>query len=179
MKEIRFIEIFLNTICPLAGNSIIADRVIAPHAFSFAAEFPQAFADGGFDVVIGNPPYVRRGFLSGSIKPYLQSHHAAHNRAADLYVYLYEKGLKILKPNGTLSYIVTNKWFKSGYGESLAMLLFLKMLMYFPVLSGHGNLKVSKAPKSQNHLVEFLCEFAQFPVKNWKTLIYPSTLKRL
>ncbi|MCY7273936.1 MAG: Eco57I restriction-modification methylase domain-containing protein, partial [Phormidesmis sp. CAN_BIN44] len=71
-----------------------------------------------FDVVIGNPPYVRQELLT-PFKSYLQQHYESYDGVADLYAYFYEKGLKILKPDGILSFIVTNKWFKAGYGESL------------------------------------------------------------
>lgn len=101
-----------------AGNSIVADSNVADRAFDWQAEFPQIFADGGFDVVIGNPPYVRQELLS-PIKPYLQANYESYNGVADLYTYFYELGLKILKPGGVLSYIVTNKWLRSGYGEPL------------------------------------------------------------
>ncbi|MEG4456580.1 Eco57I restriction-modification methylase domain-containing protein [Microcoleus sp. N9_A1] len=101
-----------------AGNSIVADSNVADTAFDWQAEFPQIFADGGFDVVIGNPPYVRQELLS-PIKPYLQANYESYHGVADLYTYFYELGLKILKPGGVLSYIVTNKWLRSGYGEPL------------------------------------------------------------
>jgi type I restriction-modification system DNA methylase subunit len=100
------------------GNSIVSDLSVSDRAFNWEAGFPKVFADGGFDVAIGNPPYVRQELLS-PIKPYLQANYESYDGMADLYVYFYEKGLKILKPNGMLSYIVTNKWFKAGYGESL------------------------------------------------------------
>jgi type I restriction-modification system DNA methylase subunit len=101
-----------------AGNSIVADSNVADTAFDWKAEFPQIFADGGFDVVLGNPPYVRQELLS-PIKPYLQANYESYNGVADLYTYFYELGLKILKPKGVLSYIVANKWLRSGYGEPL------------------------------------------------------------
>jgi len=100
------------------GNSIVDDPSVTDRAFNWETGFPKVFADGGFDVAIGNPPYVRQELLS-PIKPYLQAHYESYDGVADLYTYFYEKGLKILKPNGMLSYIVTNKWLKSGYGESL------------------------------------------------------------
>lgn len=100
------------------GNSIVDDASFADKAFNWKAEFKQVFADGGFDVVIGNPPYVRQELLS-PIKPYLQENYDSYDGVADLYTYFYEKGLKILKPSGVLSYIVTNKWLRSGYGEPL------------------------------------------------------------
>lgn len=100
------------------GNSIVDDGEYTNLAFVWSNEFPQVFADGGFDVVIGNPPYVRQELLSG-IKPYLKENYQAYDGVADIYVYFYEKGLKLLKSGGILSYIVTNKWLKSGYGEPL------------------------------------------------------------
>jgi type I restriction-modification system DNA methylase subunit len=100
------------------GNSIVDDPSVAERAFNWQAEFPDVFATGGFDVVIGNPPYVRQTLVS-PLKPYLQAYYESYHGKADLYTYFYEKGLKILKPEGLLSYIVTNKWFRSGYGEPL------------------------------------------------------------
>ena len=69
-------------------------------------------------MVVGNPPYVRQEWLS-PIKPYLQSAYRAYHGMADLYVYFYELGLRVLKPGGLLSFVVTNKWMKAGYGEPL------------------------------------------------------------
>ncbi|MEQ9549411.1 MAG: Eco57I restriction-modification methylase domain-containing protein [Coleofasciculus sp. G3-WIS-01] len=100
------------------GNSIVADPSVTERAFNWQAEFPDVFAAGGFDVVIGNPPYVRQELLS-PIKPYLQAHYESYDGVADLYAYFYEKGVKILKSGGVLSYIVTNKWLRAGYGEPL------------------------------------------------------------
>ncbi|MEB3211906.1 MAG: DNA methyltransferase, partial [Leptolyngbyaceae bacterium] len=100
------------------GNSIIADATVDARAFDWEAAFPEVFDDGGFYVVIGNPPYVRQELLT-PFKPYLQEHYAAYDGVADLYVYFYEKGVNILRPNGVLSYIVTNKWLRAGYGEPL------------------------------------------------------------
>jgi hypothetical protein len=100
------------------GNSIVDDSSVAERAFNWQAEFPGVFVVGGFDVVIGNPPYVRQELLS-PIKSYLQVHYESYDGVADLYTYFYEKGIKILKSGGVLSYIVTNKWLRAGYGEPL------------------------------------------------------------
>jgi type I restriction-modification system DNA methylase subunit len=100
------------------GNSIVDDSSVAERAFNWQAEFSDVFAVGGFDVVIGNPPYVRQELLS-PIKPYLQAHYESYDGVADLYAYFYEKGVKILRSGGVLSYIVTNKWLRAGYGEPL------------------------------------------------------------
>jgi hypothetical protein len=78
----------------------------------------HAEPDGGFDAVIGNPPYVRQELL-GEIKPALKKTYAAFDGMADLYVYFYEQGLKLLRPGGRMAYVVTNKWLKAGYAENL------------------------------------------------------------
>lgn len=85
------------------------------------ASFPEVFAQGGFDVVVANPPYVRQEWFKDD-KPYLQKHFQAYDGVADLYVYFYELALKILKPGGRLGFIVTNKWMKAGYGAPLRKL---------------------------------------------------------
>lgn len=100
------------------GNSVVSDPAVHPRAFDWQAAFPEVFAKGGFDVVIGNPPYVRQEWISG-IKPYLQANYKAFHGMADLYVYFYELGCRVLKPGGRLSFVVTNKWMKAGYGEPL------------------------------------------------------------
>jgi hypothetical protein len=100
------------------GNSVVSDPAVDPKALDWQAVFPEVFSQGGFDVVVANPPYVRQEWLS-PIKPYLQSAYQAYHGMADLYVYFYELGLRVLKPGGLLSFIVTNKWMKSGYGEPL------------------------------------------------------------
>ncbi|MDP1591895.1 MAG: N-6 DNA methylase, partial [Prosthecobacter sp.] len=100
------------------GNSIISDPAVHPKAFDWQTAFPEVFAQGGFDVVVGNPPYVRQELLT-PFKPWLEAHYASYHGMADLYVYFYELGLRVLKPGGLMSYIVTNKWMKAGYGEPL------------------------------------------------------------
>ncbi|HEY7314655.1 MAG TPA: N-6 DNA methylase [Gemmataceae bacterium] len=100
------------------GNSVVADSAVHPKAFDWHAAFPEAFAAGGFDVVVGNPPYVRQEWIS-PFKPYLQQHYRAYDGSADLYVYFYELGINLLRPGGRLGFVVTNKWMKAGYGEPL------------------------------------------------------------
>jgi len=103
------------------GNSLISDPDTDSHAVNWQRTFPEVFQAGGFDAVIGNPPYVRQEMLA-PIKPYLEAHYAAYHGAADLYVYFYELGLQLVKPGGRLSFVVTNKWLKANYGEPLRKL---------------------------------------------------------
>jgi hypothetical protein len=73
---------------------------------------------GGFDVVIGNPPYVRQEML-GEFKDYFQKHYEVYHGVADLYAYFIERGVSLLKNGGIFSYIVANKWMRANYGEPL------------------------------------------------------------
>ncbi|KAJ3059625.1 hypothetical protein HK102_009900, partial [Quaeritorhiza haematococci] len=100
------------------GNSVVDDPAVHPRAFNWAEAFPEVFEKGGFDVVVGNPPYIRQEWIT-PFKPYLQKAYASYHGVADLYVYFYELGLRVLKPGGRLSFIVTNKWLKAAYGEPL------------------------------------------------------------
>ena len=99
--------------------------------------FPEVFAEGGFDVVVANPPYVRQEWFKED-KPYLQKHFQAYDGVADLYVYFYELALKILKPGGRLGFIVTNKWMKAGYGAPLRRLYAEKAWVDLVVDFGHS-----------------------------------------
>jgi adenine-specific DNA-methyltransferase len=77
----------------------------------------------GFDIVIGNPPYVRQEKIKKE-KPLLQKQgYEVFTSTADLYVYFYEKGYKILKQGGILAYITSNKWMRAKYGEKLRRFL--------------------------------------------------------
>ena len=73
----------------------------------------------GFDIVIGNPPYVRQEKIK-LIKPILEKqNYKVFTSTADLYVYFYEKGHQLLRDRGMLSYISSNKWMRAKYGEKL------------------------------------------------------------
>ncbi len=77
----------------------------------------------GFDIVIGNPPYVRQEKIKKD-KPLLQKQgYEVFTSTADLYVYFYEKGYQLLKQKGILAYITSNKWMRAKYGENLRKFL--------------------------------------------------------
>jgi hypothetical protein len=83
------------------GNSVISDPAVHPKAFDWQAAFPEVFAQGGFDAIVGNPPYIRQELLS-PFKPWLEAHYEVFHGMADLYVYFYELGVRMLKPGGLL-----------------------------------------------------------------------------
>ena len=102
------------------GDSLIEDSNFAylDHAFTWEAAFPTAFAEGGFDVVLGNPPYVRMEFLK-TMKPYLEKRYEVVSDRADLYCYFFERGLRLLKPGGRLGFISSSTFFKTGSAKPL------------------------------------------------------------
>ena len=83
----------------------------------FDSEWMFGIADG-FDVVIGNPPYVRQEKIK-ELKPTLKDQYDCYTGTADLYVYFYERGFQMLRGDGILTYISSNKYFRSAYGKKL------------------------------------------------------------
>ncbi|MBK9220679.1 MAG: N-6 DNA methylase [Saprospiraceae bacterium] len=86
--------------------------------FNWQKSFLEVFKMGGFDVVIGNPPYVRQELI-GVFKNYFESHYKVYHGMADLYSYFIERGIGLLNDDGIFGIIVANKWMRSNYGEPL------------------------------------------------------------
>ena len=93
-------------------------------AVDWRVHFAEVFAtEGGFDLVITNPPYVRQELIS-HYKPRLkQVFPELYSGTADLYVYFYGRALELLRQNGVLAFIAPNKFFRAQYGEKLRKLL--------------------------------------------------------
>ncbi len=93
-----------------------------PEGFIWQVKFAEVFHEGGFDIVIGNPPYVRQEKIR-QIKPILrQLFPDVYDGKADLYVYFYKRGTELLRIGGILTYISSNKFLRAGYGENLRIL---------------------------------------------------------
>ena len=105
------------------GNSIVDDPEFAgSRAFDWRKEFPDIMKDGGFDVIVGNPPYVRQELIK-EIKPYLESKYKVYSGVSDLYVYFFEKAMDLLKENGYFAFIVSSKFLRADYGKKLTKYL--------------------------------------------------------
>jgi hypothetical protein len=104
------------------GNSLITDKAYTDRPFDWRAAFPEVFARGGFDVVIGNPPYVRMELIK-PFKPYLEKEYVVAADRADLYAYFFERGVGLLKEGGRLGYISSSTFFRTGSGENLRTFL--------------------------------------------------------
>ncbi|MFK5914361.1 MAG: phage tail tube assembly chaperone [Woeseiaceae bacterium] len=112
----------------IAGNSLGFEQSAPDSDFSWKESFKSIFADGGFDVVLGNPPYVRQELLS-DIKPWLEQNYTVYHGVLDLYGYFFELGIKLLKPNGRMAYISNATFFKTGSGENLRKYLSSKVTL--------------------------------------------------
>ena len=91
--------------------------------FSYHLHFRDVFEKrGGFDIVVGNPPYVRQEQIK-ELKPALEKEFDCYAGTADIFIYFYERGFRLLREHGHLTYITSNKYFRSGYGEKLRKFL--------------------------------------------------------
>ncbi len=111
--------------------------------FVWQVEFPEVFQEGGFDIVIGNPPYVRQELIR-PIKPVLeQLFPDVFTGTADLYVYFYKRGTELLRTGGVLSYISSNNFLRVAYGKKLRSFFTNKVNLHR--LLDFGNVPVFKA----------------------------------
>ena len=135
------------------GNSLVKDPMVHSLAFDWttgehvraifdppkapeAAEINARWREG-FDVVIGNPPYVRHELL-GNVKEHFEKTYQAYHGMADLFVYFFERGIEVLKPGGRLGFIVANKWLRGGYAEPLRKILATDTTLESIVDFGHA-----------------------------------------
>jgi hypothetical protein len=112
------------------GNSLIGtdyftgqvmpdnDELRRVNPFDWKQGFPEAMKAGGFDCVIGNPPYIRmEGFKE--LKDYLKSNYDCHDERSDFYSYFVERGHIVLKARGRFGMIISNKFLRANYGKPL------------------------------------------------------------
>nr|WP_080931882.1 N-6 DNA methylase [Methanosarcina mazei] len=109
------------------------------NAFDWNQEFAGVFEQGGFDAVIGNPPYVRIQSMKEwnpiEVEFYKKLYKSASKGNYDVYVIFVEKGLSFLNKDGLLGYILPHKFFNTKYGESLREIISegknLKKIIHF------------------------------------------------
>jgi hypothetical protein len=170
------------------GNSVVSDAALDPRAYDWKKGRPvRALLDGataldedeakaiesrwreGFDVVLGNPPYVRQELLT-RYKDHWRKEFRAFDGTADLFVYFFERAIQQLKPGGRMAFIVSNKWLRGGYAEALREMLAGELTIESLVDFGHAPIfpdadafpcivALRKAPAPEGHAVTV----TQFP----------------
>lgn len=130
--QARAVEALRAPLEEVAAETIPADLVAeAGSPFHWELEFPEVFLrrdgfprdDGGFDVVIGNPPYVRIQELGRRLADYARATYASARGSFDTYIPFIERGIGLLAPHGRLGFIVPNKFLRLDYGARLRRLL--------------------------------------------------------
>lgn len=99
------------------------EEVMATNAFDYQTEFSEVFAHGGFDFVIGNPPYVEVKNYNVALpcmSKYIKNRYrSGKNGKIDLAIPFIERGIELLNDEGSLGYIVQKRFFKTEYGKGI------------------------------------------------------------
>ncbi|MGC8651501.1 MAG: Eco57I restriction-modification methylase domain-containing protein, partial [Minisyncoccia bacterium] len=155
------------------GSYISEEEILSRQPFHWNLEFDvfdfeKPKEERGFDIVMSNPPYIR-GDKLGDEKRYLERMgYKVYGESADLYAYFYERSHQILKQNGVLAYITSNKWLRAKYGEKLREFLSKNTRVNqiidfrgFPVFKGEATVDTcvlffEKAAPSENDYAEIV-----------------------
>ena len=99
------------------------EYLLYENALEWAIEFPEVLSEEGvflgFDCIIGNPPYIQLQNMHEEADKLKRMNYLTYAKTGDIYCLFYELGYRLLKNNGVLSFITSNKWMKAGYGEKL------------------------------------------------------------
>jgi len=124
--------------------------------------FMDVFEKGGFDVIIGNPPYIQLQKMGKDADILQDAGFKTFKRTGDIYTLFYEKGIDILKDKGTLTYITSNTWMRTNFGEGLReffvtksnpeILLNFEDTKIFPTATVEVNIMVTKKEKWNKNL---------------------------
>lgn len=104
------------------GNSVVDDFSVHPNAFDWKAGYPDIFADGGFDVVVGNPPYIRQEWLA-EYKPHWEKRFESYSGTADIFTYFFELATTVTRPGGRFGFITSGSWIRGKFGAALRRFL--------------------------------------------------------
>ncbi|HOY55005.1 MAG TPA: Eco57I restriction-modification methylase domain-containing protein [Opitutaceae bacterium] len=121
-KNARHLHTRLAQAALAAGlDEATSERLAA--AWIVVGDFLQVRLDGPFDLVVGNPPYVRQESIPESLLALYRQRFATLYNRADLYVLFYERGLQLLSPTGKLVFICSDRWMKCAYGRPLRVMI--------------------------------------------------------
>jgi SAM-dependent methyltransferase len=97
---------------PIELQDIFGAEVYDNKPFNYSKEMPSVFTNGGFDLVIGNPPYVfaRGGSFENNVKEFYKDHYQVAQYQLNTYALFIERAFQLLKPGGYLAFIVPNTW---------------------------------------------------------------------
>ena len=148
----------------------IENNKIYENAFEWRFEFPEVLDDEGkfvgFDVVIGNPPYISLSKVKEQSEYFSKARFQTYSKGADIYCLFYELGGIILKPFGLLTYITSNSWLRAIYGELLKQ-YFINNLQPIALLNIEDVQIFDEATVESNIItLQKAVHFGSFPVAN-------------
>lgn len=143
--------------------------------------FKDVFDKGGFDIVIGNPPYIQLQKMGEEADALEAANYKSFTRTGDIYCLFYEQGNNLLKQGGILSYITSNKWMNAAYGKNFRKYLLAKTnpillidfskTVIFPAAVVFVNILNFKKEANQNKLLGVKAQ-ADFQIGKTKLNIY-------
>jgi len=113
------------------GNSLIGTDILTNkldldleqerklNPFDFKLAFAKVFKKGGFDAIVGNPPYFSLTTLDKLHNDYYKLNYKVFEKSTDIYCLFYERAIKFLKANGLVSFITSSQWLQTNYGKVL------------------------------------------------------------
>lgn len=117
--EIKRYILHMKEFSPKIEKEISALDIPNDQFFLWHIYFKEVFDQGGFDIVIGNPPYIELQDMKKMSEVYSKCGFETYNSSGDIYCLFTEHGFNLLKEGGTLCYIMMNKWMKANYGKQL------------------------------------------------------------
>jgi len=144
------------------------DEMYRINAFDWEKEFPEIMKNGGFDAVIGNPPYVRGRSLDAKLKDFLLASISTFTPNADLYVAFLGRGFDLLKSGGSISFIIPRSFLIETYAQKLRM-KFLQSARISEILDFQG-IKVFENATVTNIIINLHKESPSdvVPIRHWK-----------
>ena len=105
------------------GNSLVDDNTIDSHGFLYDKEFPEVMELGKFDIIIGNPPYIRVQRIKHEIIDFLLEKYECAHKKFDISLMFFEKSLELINEDGLIGFISSSQWLNTDYGEKLREML--------------------------------------------------------
>lgn len=116
--EIQIVEKRIKELLKQQSELIEMEESQSHNFFIWHLWFADVFENGGFDIVVGNPPYIQLQKMINS-DSYVNQGYETYSKSSDIYCLFYEKGINVLRENGILCYITSNSWQKTKYGFSM------------------------------------------------------------
>ena len=156
----------------LSNINILANS----YFFLWHTYFKDVFDKGGFDIVIGNPPYVQLQKNGGKLAElYEKQGYETFARTGDIYCLFYEKAYQLLKQGGICNFITSNKWMRTGYGQATRK-FFIEHTNPL-ILVDFAGIKVFETATVDVNILLYVKEKSSF--NTWACTIKDNQLKKL